>query len=314
MANDMKKFWGFFFLLMVASAPAVGMKGEAAHPSMAELNQPVTADYAQGPTAFDGRVQVIAFNIERGFFWPDVVKYIETRQAELPATVVLLSECDRNHSRTKEVFVAEQMARTLKMNMAYVTEFIEFNDQTPENQGDHGNAILSPFPLSELTVIRHRRLFSWERHGAGMGEPRFGDRVTLAATVLLPGGRRLRVYSCHLESHADTFRRSGQMAEVLADAMSMDLPTVIGGDFNELPGGMIFLRLPRGMRNVFARDLQPTGACRPGRGKARCILKIDWLLYRNLVLVDSFVDYPLNSEGGVISDHAPVRGIFRLSE
>ncbi len=279
-----------------------------------DIDEPVTASFAAGQTEYDGEIQAIAFNIERGFYWKDVAEYIEERLAEVPATVVLLSECDRNHHRTGDIFVAEELARRLGMNMAYVTEFIEYNDKTVINQGDHGNAILSPFPLKDLTVIRHTSAFSWQSYGSLQGEPRYGERVTLGATVMLPRGDKVRVYSVHLESNAGSAEKWEQMKQVAHDSEYTPYPVIIGGDFNEFSFGAMFDKLGRyGIRNSFKNNDRPTGACEPGIERADCKIKIDWIVHKKLELVESTVDYPLNSSGGVISDHAPVRAVYRLN-
>lgn len=299
--------------VLAASVLVFSCAGKEGRPPDRDINQPVLASYARGDTPFDGAVTVAAYNIERGFFWPDVVNYLEEQRGMTPALVVLLSECDRNHSRTGDVFVADRMARALKMDMAFVTEYIEYNDETPGNQGDHGNAILSPFPMTDVTVIRHTTVYSWTKMGWIDGQPRYGERVTIAATLHLPGNQRLRVYSTHLESNAETVGKWIQMSEILKDVKQTELPVVIGGDFNEIPGGLMFAMLPLyGVKNAFAGDLSPTGGCKPGDGQARCLLKIDWIVYRGLKLEESAVDYPLNSEGGVMSDHSPVRAVFDL--
>ncbi len=277
------------------------------------INEPVTASFAPAETDYDGAIQVIAYNIERGFYYQDVADYIEKKREEESATIVLLSECDRYHHRTGDIFVAQRLARELEMNMVYVTEFIEYNDKTVINQGDHGNAILSPFPLENVTVIRHSSGFSWQDYGFLQGEPRYGERVTVGATVLLPGGDKVRVYSAHLESNAGTFEKWRQMEEIIRDTEYTPWPVVIGGDFNELSFGFMFRRLGRyGISNSFENNDQPTGSCKPGEEKAHCKIKIDWIVHRDLELMESTVDYPLNSQGGIISDHAPVRSLYRV--
>jgi len=213
------------------------------------------------------------------------------------------------------VFVADEMAKALQMNMAFVTEYVEYNDDTPENQGDHGNAVLAPFPITDVTVIRHTTVYSWQRWGWIYGQPRFGERVTIGATLELPDGSQMRVYSTHLESNAETVGKWIQLSEVVKDAEKYDLPVVIGGDFNELPGGLMFAMLPRhGIENTFAGDLSSTGTCKPADGVAKCSLKIDWIVHKGLALDGRAVDYPLNAEGGVISDHAPVRAVFNVRQ
>jgi endonuclease/exonuclease/phosphatase family metal-dependent hydrolase len=278
-----------------------------------DIDQPVTASYVSDTPDFDGKLQVIAYNIERGFFPDDIANYIEGEMENYPATVLLLSELDRNHSRTKDIFVADELARRLNMNVVYATEFIEYNDQTPDTQGDHGNAILSPFPITDVTLIRHTVEFDWQKKGHTQDEPRFGNRVTIGANIALPGGNKVRVYTAHLESNADTFGKWRQMSEIIEDAEKYDLPVVIGGDFNELPGWVMFQKFPKyDIKNAFSGDRSKTGGCNVSGAKVKCLIKIDWIVYRDLALLESSVDYPVNWEGDIISDHCPVRSVFGI--
>jgi endonuclease/exonuclease/phosphatase family metal-dependent hydrolase len=302
----------YTILLAAAATLALAAIHEGPAPAW-DINLPVINNYAPAEAPAAAEFQVIAFNIERGIHWPDVVKYIEQERARVPATVVLLSECDRNHSRSHDVFVADEMARALKLNLIFVTEYIEYNDQTPENQGDHGNAILSPFPLTDVRVIRHTSIFSWQKWGWLQGQPRFGERVTVGATAHLPGGKLVRFYATHLESDGETIGKWIQLHEIIADLQPSDPPAVIGGDLNELPSGLMFAQLPRyQFQNAFRGDHTPTGGCKPAADGPRCKIKIDWILYRGLQLKDRVVDHPLNAEGGVISDHVPVRAVFQI--
>lgn len=277
------------------------------------LNQPVIKSYAKKATlAFDGRIQVIAFNIERGLFWQDVAKYLKEQQSQFPATIVLIGEADRMHSRSGDVFVADELAKALNMNMVFVTEYVEYNDKTKDNQGDHGNAILSRLPLSDITVIRHTDVFSWTKWGWTQGQPRKGDRVAIGATATLPDGKQVRVYVCHLESNDIASRRVIQMEEILEDAKKYSIPVVVGGDFNELPSGVIFTRIKDyGFENTYADNRQNTGSCLAQNGKLKCAVKIDWQINRGLQVLEKTVDYPVNSKGGPMSDHAPVRAVYK---
>lgn len=278
-----------------------------------KLNQPSVASYAPEKVAFDGKLQVIAFNIEQGPYWKDVVKYVDGKKSEIPATIVLVSEADRMHSRSGDIFVADVMAKALKMNMVYATEFIEYNDKTKDTPGETGNAILSAFPLENITVIRQVDLFSWTRWGFLQGQPRKGDEVAIGATALLPTGKRVRVYEVHFENYATSSGRARQMEQVLEDAKKYDLPVVIGGDYNELPGGQIFKAAKKeGFENTFAGNNQPTGACVALAGKLLCLIKIDWQVVKGLTVRDKTVDYPLASNRRNISDHAPVRVIYSM--
>jgi endonuclease/exonuclease/phosphatase family metal-dependent hydrolase len=307
----MSKFFWFLVCLMLVLYSCASRKPVQ---GIEQLNKPVVKSYVEGKAvAYDGRVQVIAYNIERGIYWQDVAHYLSEKQKEFPATILLLSELDRMHSRSGDVFVAEELAKALKMNMVFVTEFVEYNDKTKDTQGDHGNAILSPFPLSDIKVIRHTDVYSWTRWGWLWGQPRKGERVSIGATALLPDGNELRVYTVHFESHATSPQRVVQMKEVLEDAKGYKIPVVIGGDFNEFPGGMLFHAVKDyGFENSFEGNNQPTGSCGINNKQVLCAVKIDWLIHRGLNVLDRRVDYPMNSSGGVISDHSPVRAIYKI--
>jgi len=281
-------------------------------PGIEELNQPIIKNYAEQALVFNGKIQVIAYNIERGEFWEDVVKYLKEQKSEVPATIILLSEADRMHSRSGDVFTAEQMAKALKMNLVFVPEFIEYNDKTKDSPADHGNAILSPFPINDISVIRHTDVYSWSRWGWLWAQPRKGERVSIGATLILPNGTELRVYTVHFESHALSQQRIIQMKEVLEEASKYEIPVVIGGDFNEFRSGKIFKLIPKyGFENSFQNNSQPTGNCRIIDEQIKCKGKIDWIVHKGLTLMESAVDYPINSQGRVISDHAPVRAIYQ---
>jgi len=301
-------------LMILAVILASGCASKKPIQGIEQMNQPATASYSSGKLpAFDGRLQVIAFNIEQGRFWKDAVEYIEEKQDQLPATIALISEADRRHSRSGDVFVAEEMAKALGMNMVYATEFIEYNDKTRGSPGETGNAILSAFPLSDISVIRQKDLYSWTRWGWIQGQPRKGERVAIGATALLPDGRRLRVYVAHLENYATSPGRASQMRQILDDAKKYEMPAVIGGDFNELPRGSLFAEAEKvGFENAFAQNRQPTGSCIALSGKLSCAVKIDWQLDRGLSALNPIVDYPLNSLKAPISDHAPLRVLYSI--
>jgi len=283
-----------------------------------DLDQPEFAHFSPGDTPFAGEFQVAAFNIERGFHTPEVIAYLKGVQQQNPALIVLLSECDKNHSRTGDRFIAKEIAEAVQMDMIFVVEYVELNDQTPETPATHGNAILSPFPLSDISVIRHSEMFSWERWGWVFGQPRKGGVVALGATVNFPGGDRARVYSLHLESNTGHHGRKIQFQDLAPEMKQFDLPLVLGGDFNSLPHTAPF-RAARadGLSNAFRGDCTPTGWCyfaNPQKGSLRCLFKIDWILYRGLEELGRGVAPLLAADGRRVSDHAAVQARFRFEE
>jgi endonuclease/exonuclease/phosphatase family metal-dependent hydrolase len=110
------------------------------------------------------------------------------------------------------------IARGLGVSYAYCPGSIH-----PKYNRDVGNAILSPWPLSETMKIPlpHRSRI--------LGQA----RVAVRATVIV-AGRRLRFYALHLGSPfgASPGQRRDQIDVVLRDAADSPDPVVIAGDFN----------------------------------------------------------------------------------
>ena len=277
-----------------------------------DMDKPIVFNGSKSPNTTK-QIQIFACNLERGFHSKDFVEYIKTHSETDSPPILLLSELDQNHSRTGDRFVARELAETLNMNMVYVPEFIEYNDKTPETQGNIGNAILSPYPLSNLSVIRHHAIYSWTTWGWTRGEPRYGDRVSIGATISLSNGTKIRVYSVHFESTGNPVGRWLQMKEVIDDLEKHKLPSIIGGDFNETALGLMFFLLPgHNINNAFKDDKNSTGFCRIKNKKVVSFLKLDWIVYRGLTLTNSKVDYPVGTNGKPISDHAPIQATFEL--
>jgi endonuclease/exonuclease/phosphatase family metal-dependent hydrolase len=301
----------FFIILVIISIP-----GCAGKKAPAEMDQPYFAQFSKGDVSFEGEFQVVAFNIERGVHLQEVIRYLKQLKEEQPATIFLLPECDRDHSRSEDKFIAREIAKALKMDMVFVVEYIEYNDKTKENQATHGNAILSPFPLSDISVIRHTPVFSWDRYGWIFAQPRDGGQVALGATVNLPDGQKLRTYCLHLESIALGVQNKIQIMDVLPEADSFDMPLVLAGDLNTNPGSALFEATEDyQIQNAFQGDKTPTGWCffpDTKNNSLKCIFKIDWILYRDLELIDRGAQSLLADHGGRVSDHAAVRAIFRM--
>ncbi|MDO8616999.1 MAG: endonuclease/exonuclease/phosphatase family protein [Dehalococcoidia bacterium] len=268
-------------------------------------------------------IVVLAYNVERGFRAAAQVEALR-RDAALPAAdILLLSEVDRGCSRTGYRNVAADYARALGMCYVFGVEFVEL----PRRCGaggriaapcEHGNVILSRYPLGNVRLIRHAASVSWRRRMVPLlrlGEPRLGGRVALAADVKI-GERYLHVYSVHFESG----RRHGgyrlaQAVELAADAAARPFGAVIGGDMNT-GGYLADLRdgaghkaatralLERGFVDAHSR-LAPADRATTQSGVA-----ID-LIFGN---GDFFTDAGIGSPAvwGGLSDHLPVWAKVRL--
>lgn len=184
-------------------------------------------------------IVVLAYNIERGFGQDGQLDLLRNDPSVPRPDLLLLSEVDRGCQRTQFRNVARDYARAFGAYYVYATEFVEL----PADRGEtgpydpplceHGNAIVSRWPLANVRQIRFAHNRSWYTPvGApNPDEPRLGGRVAIAADVRI-GNHLLRVYSAHLESNPPLAIRDAQVREILDDAKDVFWPVVIGGDLN----------------------------------------------------------------------------------
>lgn len=180
-----------------------------------------------------------AYNVERGLQWERQIELF-LREPGMPRPdLLLLNEADRGCSRTAYMNIAREYARALRMCYVFGVEFLELPrlfgaGRRIRSRCEHGNAILSRYPLGNVQVLRFPSNRSWLWHGLSplFGEPRLGGRMALRADVKV-GESYLRVYAAHLESgRGDERLRGEQAGELVRDAVGSPLPVLIGGDIN----------------------------------------------------------------------------------
>lgn len=173
---------------------------------------------------------VMAFNIARGGSYDGLVAAFASGALPMP-DVLLMSEVDRGCSRTGGRNVAWELAAELGMHHAYGVEFVELPrpDGSIAAPCEHGNAVLSRFPIGNVDLLRHATNESWYDVEE---EPRLGGRMALRADLRV-GDRLVHVAALHFESGVeDGLTRAVQAAE-LADLVAAEPnPGVVGGDTN----------------------------------------------------------------------------------
>ncbi len=204
------------------------------------------ANLTAQPAAPKDEIVVCTYNVERGLRLEDQLRAFAS-DAGMPAPdVLLINEADRGCTRSGDRNVAREYARALGFCYVYGVEFIELPrfwgpGGSVRRRCEHGNAILSRFPLGNVRLIRHQRTRNWHsivQRILRVGEPRLGGRVALAADVRI-GERMLRVYSVHFESgdrghgtNSGNAYREAQVRELIEDASGLNQGVVIGGDMN----------------------------------------------------------------------------------
>ena len=198
------------------------------------------ANFIRAPAASKDEIVVVAYNLQQGRRLDDQLRAFQHESGMPTPDILLLSEADRGCTRTGNRNVAREYAEALGMCYVYGVEFVEL----PRLFGpggrvcrrcEHGNAIVSRYPLGNVEVIRHREARSWHslpQRLLHVGEPRLGGRVALSADVRV-GERLLRVYAVHFESGRDADHyRIAQAQELIADASDLDYGAIIAGDMN----------------------------------------------------------------------------------
>ena len=186
-----------------------------------------------------GHLVVLAWNLERGIALENQIAWLCDPMTPDP-DILLLTEADRGCRRSGFRHVVRDIAEAMGRCYAYATEFVEL----PPGRGvsgpydpplcEHGNAIISRYPLGNVRQLRHVAQTSWYASPDDLEaeEPRLGGRVTVVADVRV-GHDLVRVYCAHLESRVEAQDvRDSQACEIVADCAGLDGFVIVGGDLN----------------------------------------------------------------------------------
>jgi endonuclease/exonuclease/phosphatase family metal-dependent hydrolase len=226
-----------------ASAPDLDVRlcAEAADPDAADDVIFIdcaaeTGRLVETPPAATDMLTVLSYNIERGHSLDGVLEWLASSSAPVP-DIFLLSETDRGCSRTGSRHTTFEIAEALQMDFVYATEFMEVSGQGAEVTAicEHGNALLSRYPLANVEVFRHADNVSWytppEDRGSSWST-RLGGRVGIIADVVV-GEKVAHVASLHLASGAtDGDVRAAQAVETVARLAERPFVHIGGGDLN----------------------------------------------------------------------------------
>src|SRR5262244_3777749 len=178
-------------------------------------------------------VRIVDWNIDRGQQLQGVTDFLAGTNAD----VLILQEVDLNARRTHHLNIAEEIARTLKMNYAFGREFQELVQGSKTSPAYHGQATLSKWPISNPRLIRFsKQSHFWEPHwflpNIEPFQERLGGRIALVAEINVAGSK-LFTYNLHLESRGNDELRVSQLTEVLSDSpRDAKSPILIAGDLN----------------------------------------------------------------------------------
>jgi len=224
--------------------------------------------------------RLVDWNIDRGLKLAGIVDFLESANADL----ILLQEADLNARRTHHLHIAREIAQKLRMNYVFGLEFQELTQGTEKSPAYHGQATLSPWPLSNPRLIRFRNQSHfwrprWFLPNLEPFQERIGGRIALVSELNL-GDRKLLNYNLHLESRGNDALRCSQLNECLEDVRRCRTDIVIvAGDFNLDVSRSSAARLMEraGFKNTAARHPARTT---PSHSIFEAGRPIDWIFTR----------------------------------
>ncbi len=181
-------------------------------------------------------VSVLAWNIERGNIYEGIADALKNHGQLKDKDVLLLTELDYGMARSRNRFVAQELARELKLNYAFAPVYIALQKGSgveSEMEGEntrsiHGLAMFSKYPIKNAHAIAlpNGKDKMWGK------EKRLGYLRALVADIEHPAGE-FRAVTIHLDAHSSRKHRHLQM-RIILDALDAlpKLPTVLGGDWN----------------------------------------------------------------------------------
>lgn len=205
---------------------------------------------------------------------------------ESKADLVALQEVDRGVARTQ--------GRDLPAELAQLTGLTAlFANNYSVQGGEYGNAILTRFPVQRWTHLRFQPVRPGETRG-------------LIQAVVDVEGTEVAFLNTHLDHRPGDVDRLASAEEILtAAAVFGKMPLVLCGDFNDLPGSRLDVRLSESFRDAWRKVGVGDGSTSPTGDLKR---RIDYVWLRGPVEATAAEVIP-----GTASDHAALRVSLRLT-
>jgi endonuclease/exonuclease/phosphatase family metal-dependent hydrolase len=200
------------------------------------LNAVIQENFAPERFEKTESVKSLAWNIERGSRFEGIVETLKNHPQLKDRDLLLLTELDYGMARSRNRFVARDLARELNLNYVFAPVYIalqkgsgvEAHVEGENTKSLHGLAIFSKYPLKNVHAIP---LPNGKDKMLGK-EKRLGYLRALIADIEHPAGG-FRAVSIHLDAHSSRKHRQRQMKIILDHLETLpELPTVIGGDWN----------------------------------------------------------------------------------
>lgn len=181
-------------------------------------------------------VKTIAWNIERGCVFEGILEALKNHEELKDKDLLLLTELDYGMARSGNRFVAQEIAKELRLNYAFAPVYIalqkgsgvEAMKEGENTKSIHGLAMFSKYPIknAHAVALPNGKDKMWGK------EKRLGYLRALVAEIEHPAGT-FRAVTMHLDAHCSRKHRQKQLQIVLDHLETLPaLPTIIGGDWN----------------------------------------------------------------------------------
>lgn len=245
-------------------------------------------------------ISIATYNIHKGFSLFNrrfVLHELRERLHELNTDIVFLQEVQGAHSRPIHLDSPHALYPQHEFLAQEVWPYSAYGKNSVYEEGHHGNAILSRYPI-----------LNWENQD--ISAHRFESRGLLRCEVVLP--QKNIVLNC-LCVHLGLFKRGrklqfGALVEHIRQEVPDDAPLIVAGDFNDWNNhARHLLAHELGLHDVFETG---SGALARSYPASFPMLRLDRIYVRGLTVQEVAVhsQYPWNR----ISDHAALSARLRL--
>ncbi|MEQ1763152.1 MAG: endonuclease/exonuclease/phosphatase family protein [Pyrinomonadaceae bacterium] len=187
-------------------------------------------------TAPGSDIHALAWNIERGIVFDGILDALQNHPDLKDKDLLLLTELDHGMARSGNRFVAQEIAKALKLNYAFAPVYIALQKgsgveaamEGENTKSIHGLAMFSKWPMRNVHAIPlpNGKDKMWGK------EKRLGSLRALFADIDHPLGT-FRAVTVHLDAHCSRAHRQMQVGLILDHLATLPkLPTLIGGDWN----------------------------------------------------------------------------------
>ena len=237
------------------------------------------------------RLRILTINMHKGFtalnrrfILPELREAVRATESDLVFLQEVLGTHQRHakrHRNWPETPQYEFLADSMWPQFAYGR-----NAVYPD--GDHGNALLSKFPISH-----------YENLDVSIGVVE--QRGLLHCALQVPGPRNIHAICVHLGLREVHRRQQLNLLCKLLDGLPKDEPVIVAGDFNDWRLRASGVLAEQGMHEVFASELGEPAKSFPARWP---LLRLDRIYVRNATSHQPTV---LSTRPwSHLSDHAPL--------